>query len=113
MGGITAGVEGMGSMLEEDVGAQPAMETLDLGAPALAAQPAPMMEGVALVQPSATLPEMPYSGWMIALLACCVVLLILCGMMTYDLLRSMWGWGEPYSVNSSIMDTILGLFEGK
>jgi len=34
--------------------------------------------------------------------------LMLCGMMMFDLLRTMWSWNEPYSINSSLMDTILG-----
>jgi len=39
-------------------------------------------------------------------LSVCVVLLMLCGMMTFDLMRNMWGWNGPYSVNSSILDSI-------
>ena len=34
-------------------------------------------------------------------------------MMMYDNLRNMWSWDGPYSVNSWLMDTIVGLFEGK
>jgi len=40
-----------------------------------------------------------------------VIFLALCGMMTYDLARNMWSWDQPYAVNSSIMDTLLPLFE--
>ena len=71
------------------------------------------MEGAAMVQPAAVLPEAPYSWWQISGLAICLVLLMLCGMMMYDLLRNMWSWGEPYAVNSSLMDSILSLFEGR
>ena len=31
-------------------------------------------------------------------------------MLMYDLVRNMWSWDRPYTVNSSIMDSILGLF---
>jgi hypothetical protein len=46
-------------------------------------------------------------------LAVCVVLLMLCGMMMYDNLRNMWSWDSAYSINSSMMDLVVGLFEGK
>ena len=38
--------------------------------------------------------------------ACCFSL---GGMMAYDLLRNMWSWNGPYTVNSSLMDWILSL----
>ncbi|HEY2761667.1 MAG TPA: hypothetical protein VGI75_13015, partial [Pirellulales bacterium] len=50
--------------------------------------------------------EAPYSGANIAILAVCVVLLMFCGMLTYDLMRNMWSWDGAYPVNSSIMDSI-------
>jgi len=33
--------------------------------------------------------------------------------MMYDLLRNMWSWDSAGSVTSPLMDTILGLLEGK
>ena len=45
-------------------------------------------------------------------LICCAMLLTLSGMMAYDLLRNMWSWNGAYSVNSSLMDMVLGLFGG-
>jgi hypothetical protein len=33
---------------------------------------------------------------------------MLCGMVTFDLLRNMWSWDGPYAVNSWIMDMIVG-----
>ena len=38
-------------------------------------------------------------------------LLLFCGMIMYDLLRNMWSWDTAYSLNSSLMDTILSVFE--
>jgi hypothetical protein len=33
---------------------------------------------------------------------------MLCGMMMYDLLRSMWSWEQPFFITSGLMNTILG-----
>ena len=38
------------------------------------------------------------------------VVLLLSGVIAYDLLRNMWSWNGPYEVNSAIMDMVLGLF---
>lgn len=88
--GIFAPVAGAG-MLEEEPAASP------LGTPLVAASPA-------LV--TSTSGEAGFSGWNVAVLAVCAVFLLLCGMMVYDLLRNMWGWNQPYQVNSSIMDSL-------
>ena len=50
--------------------------------------------------------EAPYTGANVAILAVCAVLLMLCGMMTFDLMRNMWSWDGPYTINSSIMDSL-------
>jgi len=50
--------------------------------------------------------EAPFSGANITVLAVCVVLLMFCGMMTFDLMRNMWSWDGAYSANSSILETI-------
>jgi len=105
----------MAAMLDEDLSTQPALD-MGLGAPmtgaaVLGPQPGGFADGAALMQPAAVLPEAPYTGWQIAGLVCCALLLMLCGMMMYDLLRNMWSWEGAYTVNSSIMDTILGWFE--
>jgi hypothetical protein len=41
-----------------------------------------------------------------------VIGLVLGGMMAYDLMRNMWSWDGPLNMNSSLMDTVLGWFEG-
>jgi hypothetical protein len=58
------------------------------------------------------LPEAPYSIWNILGLSLCVILLVFGGMMAYDLVRNMWSWDGPLNMNSSLMDTVLGWFEG-
>ncbi|NLF07671.1 MAG: hypothetical protein GX594_06790 [Pirellulaceae bacterium] len=100
----------MAAMLDEDISAQPG---LDFGAapagagPMLGVQPGAMADGVTLAQTGYSF-EPPYTIWQIIGLALCVIVLMLCGMMMFDLLRTMWSWNEPYSINSSLMDTILG-----
>ncbi|MCE5268571.1 MAG: helix-turn-helix domain-containing protein [Planctomycetaceae bacterium] len=117
MVGAPGGVS-MAAMLDEDLSAQPAMEmgmaAPLAGAPILGAQPGALAEGVTLMQPAATSLEPPYTKWQIAGLAVCAVFLVLCGIMMYDLLRTMWSEQtvSPGSVSSWLMDTILGLFGG-
>jgi hypothetical protein len=46
------------------------------------------------------------TGWLVGLGAC-VFLLALGGMMSYDLVRNMWSWNAPFTINSSLMDMVL------
>jgi excisionase family DNA binding protein len=43
-------------------------------------------------------------------LAGCVVLLCLGGIMMFDLVRNIWSWNKTYSLNSSLIESILSLF---
>jgi hypothetical protein len=86
---------GTGLLEEEPAGAaQPAL------APATTTYAAPGV--IAAAAPA----EAPFSGANITVLAVCVVLLMFCGMMTFDLMRNMWSWDGAYSANSSILETI-------
>ena len=111
---VDAGVS-MAAMLDEDLSAPPALD-LGLaaslpGAPVLGgAASSGATEGAALVQPSSAMWESSYTGLQIAGLAACTVVLMLCGMMMYDLVRNMWGWEGASPINSGLMDTILGWF---
>ena len=40
----------------------------------------------------------------------CIVLLCLAGIMMFDLVRNIWSWNKTYSLNSSLIDSILSLF---
>lgn len=61
--------------------------------------------------PAATAaPQEVFSGWNVASLVLCALLLMFCGMFTFDLLRNMWSWGGAYSVNSPLMDMVLSMF---
>jgi len=84
-------------LLEEEPAAPSAQPAL---APTMTTYAAPGV--IAAAAPA----EAPFSGANITVLAVCVVLLMFCGMMTFDLMRNMWSWDGAYSANSSILDTI-------
>ncbi len=102
------------AMLDEDFAAMG--EPVGLG-PAVPAEGSPLGiapafadQAAVAVGPAMVVPEAPYTGLQITSLAICIILLILCGWMGYDLLRNMWSWNGAYTVNSSLMDFIVGLF---
>jgi len=105
MFGSSPGVGSSGAMLEEE--SSPEME-VEAG---FGAAPGAVPAGAMMMAP--TVPEAPYSMWNVLALVCCALFLMLAGMMMYDLVRHMWSWDQPYAVNSTIMDGILGLVEGK
>ena len=86
-----------GVMLEEDFEAVPAGA---VGAPSVETSGAPV---------AALTDEPSYNVWNVLSLSMCLLFLGIGGMMMADLLRSMWSWNEPYSVNSQLMDGILGM----
>lgn len=53
--------------------------------------------------------EVPFTIWQVVFLFLCFFLIMLCGMMMIDLMRNMWSWNQPYSLNSGLIDGILGL----
>ena len=105
---------GMAAMLDEDLGGADFAAPLEAmpGAPAPFGAPQPAAMGEPLAPGAAALPEAPYGKLAMAGLIGCVLLLLLSGMMAYDLMRNMWSWGSPFDVNSSLMDMILGLLPG-
>lgn len=60
-----------------------------------------------------SLPEAPFTTMNVLSLFMCVCLLFVCGMMAYDLMRNMWSWDGPTTVNSSILDTFGNMLPGK
>ena len=50
--------------------------------------------------------DVPFSMANIAGLSFCILLLMMCGMMVFDLLRNMWSWDKVYTLNSSLMDVL-------
>lgn len=98
-----------GGMLEEDLG-----EGLGSAAALGDAALAPAAGRAAATAGAAgafAAPEPAYSGWNVVSLIFCALLLMLSGMLMYDLMRNMWSWSGPYSVNSSMMDMVLSWFE--
>ncbi|MGD0899628.1 MAG: helix-turn-helix domain-containing protein [Thermoguttaceae bacterium] len=106
----------MAAMLDEDLGAMSGASGAGLlaagaGEAALASHGDVLALEAGMVHPAVALPEAPYSIWNILGLVFCTLLLILVGMMMYDLLRNMWSWQGVHHVNSALMDTILSWFE--
>ena len=104
------------AMLDEDLGAEPTLAAMPLSAAAELglASPEDALAMGGYGQLAAALPEAPYSIWNILALVFISMLLILVGMMMYELLRNMWGFEKPIQpggINAAIMDLILGWFE--
>jgi excisionase family DNA binding protein len=93
---------------EPDLGMAPV--GAGMGAPGMGA-PQDFGAGQPMGMEMASLPEAPYTVWNIVALVFCALFLAVAGMMMYDLMRNMWSWGGATTVNSSIMDSILSLFE--
>ncbi len=55
---------------------------------------------------AATADDTAISGVVFALLSCSLVLLLVCGMMMFDLVRNVWSWNEVTPVNSALMDVL-------
>jgi excisionase family DNA binding protein len=53
--------------------------------------------------------ETPFSVWNVVGLAGCILLLSLCGMMTYDLVRNIWSWDGVATTNRSLLDGLSSL----
>jgi excisionase family DNA binding protein len=118
--GASAGGSGtVAAMLDEDIGTEHSLglgAALPLGSAGMSdvgleAQPGGLVAGASVMQPMILLPEAPYSIWNIVGLVFCTLILMLVGMMMYDLLRNMWSWDQVHPVNKGIMDWILSLVE--
>jgi Helix-turn-helix domain len=95
-GAFTPATSGMVAMLEEDTGAEGGLGMTQAGG---------LAGGPSLIAAPQTA-EAPYSGWNVAGLVCCAVLLLMTGMMMYDLTRNMWQWDIVGKTNVSIFDSI-------
>ena len=60
--------------------------------------------------PATASTEAPFSLGSVLGLTGCVVLLCLGGIMMFDLVRNIWSWNKTYSLNSSLIESILSLF---
>ena len=55
-------------------------------------------------------PEVPYSVLNIIGLGSATLLLLFAGTMMFDMVNNIWSWDEPYTLNSSLIEAILGVF---
>jgi excisionase family DNA binding protein len=64
--------------------------------------------GLAAGAPVAVAPaeDVAMSGPVFALLTCGVVMLMVCGMMMYDLVRNIWSWDDVSPLNSTLIEVV-------
>jgi excisionase family DNA binding protein len=100
----------MAAMIDDDMSVQPGLGAGIVGpldGPAVLGPSPTLADGVA-ISPVSAVGEPPYTGWQIAGLSVCAVLLLLCGAMMFDLVRCMWSWEQPTTITSGLMNTIGG-----
>lgn len=109
----TSGVAAAPAMLDEDAGggdqigfeeaAAAPMVDMDTAA-AGSSGAAPMPSGAPVLQ------EPPYSGLVVWLgLFPCTLMLVLAGIMSFDLIRNMWSWHGTATINSALLDMLKGM----
>ncbi|HEY2147033.1 MAG TPA: helix-turn-helix domain-containing protein [Pirellulales bacterium] len=96
-GAFTPATSGMVAMLEEDTGAAEG---------GLGLAPAGGIAGGPSLIAASHAAEAPFSGWNVTGLVCCAVLLLMTGMMMYDLTRNMWQFDSVGKTNVSIFESI-------
>src|SRR5262245_51595500 len=62
--------------------------------------------GAAPVPLASAGPDTPFSLANVLSLAGCVFLLLICGMMSYDLLRNIWSWDQVGKINSTLLQAL-------
>ncbi len=97
-GAFTPATSGMVAMLEEDTGGE--------GTSAAGLSPTGALIGGPSLLSASQVPETLFSGWAVAGLACCAILLIMTGMVMTDLYRNLWVMDQPYPVNTAVMDSL-------
>ena len=103
--GMFAPAGGAG-LLEEE----PSSGTPLSGAPLLSGAPGLSVSPGLMGEPMAAPAEAPFTGANVFALSACAILLFLCGMVIYDLIRNMWSWDGPYAIGSDIAHSIGGVF---
>jgi excisionase family DNA binding protein len=59
--------------------------------------------GAVIVEPTS---ETPFSGWVVAGLSTCLLMLALSGMMVFDLVRNIWSWDGVATLNSPLLEVL-------
>jgi hypothetical protein len=112
-----AAVAAAPAMLDEELGGGAdqlsAFDGADLGggAPMVDMAAAAAATGnVAAMPTGAGMQEAPYSGMVVWLgLFPCTLMLVLAGLMSFDLVRNMWDWQGATTINSPLLDMIAGI----
>lgn len=81
-------------------------QPIDMGAATAAAPSLTMAPGTMMVPAQ----QAPYTVLNIVALSFCALFLAFTGMMTFDLMRNMWSWEQPFAANSMMMDWVLSIF---
>ncbi|MEM9187275.1 MAG: hypothetical protein AAGB00_12350, partial [Planctomycetota bacterium] len=76
-----------------------------LGGAALAAAP-----GAAAASAPAMVPQAEFSVWNVIGLGACFSVMLVCGIMMVDIVRSIWAWEEPNSTSSALINGLLETF---
>ncbi len=95
------------------LGTLPAVAAVETEAPAAAVMPEGDLGGIEQAAAAPTLAaaaETTFSAPVISGLIGAVLMLTLVMMMMFDLVRNMWSWSQPYTLNSGLMDWLLDLF---
>jgi hypothetical protein len=50
--------------------------------------------------------DVAFPGWVVGLMTVSMLMLVMCGIMVFDLLRNIWSWDQVYTLNSSLMDVL-------
>jgi len=128
--GDSVGEEGFGlagsgapmALLDDEGGTAPSLElapaAVMVGGTVAVAAMAPGAMQMAAIEPSAealalaSAPEAPWSAIDIVLLAVCMVVLVVGGILAYDLTRNVTQYGGAGSISSVLMDTVANLLGG-
>jgi len=100
----------LGPTAEAPFGVAPGVPPVQAGVPPVGVTPVtPALAPTAAAVAAMPAAEAPWGTLWVTMLIVCTVLLGLCGMMCFDLVRNMWSWHGPFSLNSFIMDSILSV----
>ena len=71
--------------------------------------PAVTPSAVSSAAAAAPAEEGDFSAWNIVGLSMLSAFMAICGLLALDVIRNIWSWNQPFSVNSSLMDFLVGL----
>jgi excisionase family DNA binding protein len=93
---LLGGAPGSDMLLDEDLSAEEGADPLS---------PSPLGAGSPLV--ATTAPEAPYSIWNVLGLFMCLLVMVVGGMMCWELFRTMSAWQNPHEIPSTVMNKLI------